>query len=60
MTDTDLKRRQEAGELVEHKMRTCLLAFTPVYELKLSDVLYIARLARAIAFDAFDPNRGKA
>ena len=30
-----------------------LLGFTPAMELKVSDVLYIAREARAIAFEAF-------
>ena len=60
MTDTDLRRRQEAGQEVETRMREYLINLTQAQELTVSVILCIAFNARAIAFDAFDPNRGEA
>ena len=51
--DEELKRCQKASEKVEAAMIERLLGFLPAQELKVSDVLYIARDARAIAFDKF-------
>jgi len=54
-----LKRRQAAAQEVEAKMRDALLGFSPAHELKVSDILFIARHASAVAFDAFDPRRSE-
>lgn len=53
MADDNLKRCQQASMGVEEAMLERLLGFTPTHELKVADVLYIAREARAIAFDLF-------
>jgi hypothetical protein len=53
----DLKRRQSAAKEVEVKMLETLLQFTPAEFLKVCDVLFIARHAGTLAFEAFDPDR---
>ena len=55
----NLKERQKAAHEVETKMVEALLGFIPAQDLKVVDVLFIARHAGAIAFDAFDPARAK-
>lgn len=53
MNDPELKKKQEAGADVERKMIEFLIQFIPAGELKISDVLQIARAARALSFNAF-------
>lgn len=53
MADDDLKRCQQASMGVEEAMVARLLNFTPAHDLKVGEVLWIAREARAIAFDLF-------
>lgn len=53
MADDDLKRRQEAGALVEKRMIEFLIQFHPAGELKVDNVRAIAFEARRLAFDAF-------
>jgi hypothetical protein len=53
MDDKHLKECQKASQEVEVKMIERLLGFIPAQELKVSDMLYIAREARAIAFESF-------
>jgi hypothetical protein len=47
-----LKRRQEIGDDVEHKMIEFLMQYGPARDLKISDAKEIARTARAYAFDS--------
>jgi len=58
MHDTEeLKRRQAASQIVEKKVIDMLLGFTSAEDLKVRDIMFIARFARTVSFDAFDPNR---
>ena len=52
-SETDLRFRQAAGRNVEESLKQMLFDFAPTQALKVSDVLFIARTARSLAFDAF-------
>lgn len=52
-TDEDLSLRQAAGGRVEARMKEFLLEFSPAQELKVCDMLAIARFARQLSFDEF-------
>lgn len=54
MEKPDLVRRRKAAQEVEKKMIEALIGFTPTQELKVGDILFIARHAMTVAFDAFD------
>lgn len=55
MADT-LKQKQEICDRVEKTMTQLLIQYTPVHELKLGDVLQIARMARRVVFDDLHEN----
>lgn len=47
-----LEISQNEAAKVEERMLNGLMEFSPCHELKVSDILYIARMARGFAFDA--------
>lgn len=51
--DTDLRFRQAAGTLVETTLKQILFEFPGCADMAVKDVLFIARTARSVAFDAF-------
>lgn len=48
-----LKRQQEAAKLVYNKMLALMTDYDPCLNLKVADVLFIARMAQTFAFDRF-------
>jgi hypothetical protein len=52
--ETKLKRKQDAASGVYDRMLDTLLDFHPCAELKVGDVQFIARMARTLAFNAFE------
>lgn len=57
-THTDeLLKRQDATARVRKTVTAMLLEFIPARELKVSEMLWIADMAAASAFDEFDPEK---
>jgi hypothetical protein len=50
---------QEASERVEKRMFDAIVQFIPAQEMKIGDAQWIARSARAIAFDEFTKAQDK-
>jgi len=55
MNDSNLNLRQAAAQKVEEMMRNMLMSYAPAENMRVCDVLFIARHASAVSFDAFDP-----
>jgi hypothetical protein len=49
---TQLQKRQEAAKRAHDRMLEALIGYAPCHKLSVEDVLFVARFAQTLAFDA--------